>query len=194
MIRRICVFCGSSAGHDPAFIEAARTTGKVLAERDIGLVYGGGSVGLMGEVADAVLAAGGEAIGVIPRALWDREIGHRGLTKIHIVETMHERKAMMSSLSDAFLALPGGLGTYEEMFEVWTWAQLGMHEKPCGFLDVNGFYAPLMSFLDSAVASGFIRGEHRAMAIIDRDIEKLIDRFSTYEPPRVVKWVRKGEE
>ena len=142
----------------------------------------------MGALADAVLGAGGEAVGVIPKALWDREIGHRALTRVHVVETMHERKALMASLAEAFLALPGGLGTFEEIFEVWTWAQLGMHGKPCGFLDVDGFYAPLMTFLDHAVSSGFIRPEHRAMAIVSDDAERLLDAFATYEPPKVTKW------
>ena len=137
VIRRICVFCGSNRGSDPAYTDAARAVGELFAREGIALVYGGGSVGLMGELADAVLGAGGEAIGVIPHALWAREVGHRGLTDLHIVDTMHERKAMMADLADAFIALPGGLGTLEEIFEIWTWAQLGLHAKPLGFLDAN---------------------------------------------------------
>src|SRR6185503_14872599 len=144
---RLCVFCGSSPGHDPAYGAAAAQLGRVLAERGIGLVYGGGRVGLMGILADAALAAGGEVIGVIPQALLDREIGHRGLTQLRVVDSMHSRKALMGDLADGFIALPGGIGTLEELFEVWTWAQLGLHRKPCGLLDANGFYAPLVDFL-----------------------------------------------
>ena len=193
MIRRVCVFCGSNTGSDPAYVEAAQALGQLFARKGIALVYGGGSVGLMGVLADAVLAAGGEAIGVIPQALWAREVGHRGLTDLRIVETMHERKAMMADLADAFIALPGGLGTLEEIFEVWTWAQLGLHQKPLGFLDVNGFYAPLMEFIDRAVRSRFVRDEHRAIAMIARDPEALLKRFESWQPPRVAKWLTKGE-
>jgi len=190
---RIGVFCGSNSGDDAAFAEAARSLGRLLASRKIGIVYGGGSVGLMGELADAALSEGGEVVGVIPRAMWEREIGHRGLTQLHVVETMHERKALMAELSDAFLALPGGLGTLEEIFEIWTWAQLGLHRKPCGFLNVNGFYTPLVGFLDSAVAAGFIRPQHRAIAIVDSDANVLLDRFAAYEPPAVHKWIDRDE-
>lgn len=192
-MKRLCVFCGSSSGADPAFTAVAREVGTLLAREGIALVYGGGSVGLMGEVANAVLAAGGEAIGVIPHGLWAREVGHRNLTELHIVDTMHERKAMMADLADAFLALPGGLGTLEEIFEVWTWAQLGMHEKPCGFLNVNGFYAPLFEFLDRAVASKFLKPQHRAIAIVEEDVATMFRRFETYTPPKVEKWIRKDE-
>ena len=193
MIRSLCVFCGSNSGSDPIYANAARDFGVLLAKSDIALVYGGGHVGLMGIVADAVLASGGKAIGVIPRMLWDREVGHRNLTELHIVETMHERKAMMASLSDAFVALPGGLGTLEEIFEVWTWAQLGIHRKPLGFLDVLGFYAPLLSFLDRAVDAGFVRAQHRSMAIVDVDPASLLRRLSEYEPPVVEKWISAAE-
>ena len=193
MIRRVCVFCGSNSGKDPAYAEAARALGQLFAREGIALVYGGGSVGLMGELADAVLASGGEVIGVIPHALWAREVGHRGLTDLRIVETMHERKAMMADLADAFIALPGGLGTLEEIFEIWTWAQLGLHRKPLGFLDVNGFYAPLMEFLDRAVRSRFVRDEHRAIAMIARDPEALLKRFESWQPPQVQKWITKEE-
>jgi uncharacterized protein (TIGR00730 family) len=192
-LRSLCVFCASSAGRDPAFAEAARSFGALLAAEGITLVYGGGHVGLMGVLADAVLGAGGRVVGVIPRALWDREVGHRGTTEMHIVETMHERKAMMASLADAFVALPGGLGTLEEIFEVWTWGQLGIHGKPCGFLDVAGYYAPLFAFLDSAVERGLVRPEHRAMAIVDDYGERLLRRLAQYEPPRVTKWVTSSE-
>ncbi|MEA2327081.1 MAG: hypothetical protein QOE68_2040 [Thermoanaerobaculia bacterium] len=193
MIRSLCVFCGSNSGSDPAYASIARDFGALLAKSNIALVYGGGHVGLMGIVADAVLAGGGKAIGVIPRMLWDREVGHRNLTELHVVETMHERKAMMASLSDAFVALPGGLGTLEEIFEVWTWAQLGIHRKPLGFLDTLGFYAPLLSFLDHAVDARFIRAQHRSMAIVDADPASLLRRLSEYEPPVVEKWISASE-
>lgn len=193
MIRSLCVFCGSNSGSDPSYANAARDFGVLLAKSDIALVHGGGHVGLMGIVADAVLAGGGKAIGVIPRMLWDREVGHRNLSELHIVETMHERKAMMASLSDAFVALPGGLGTLEEIFEVWTWAQLGIHRKPLGFLDVLGFYAPLLSSLDRAVDAGFVRAQHRSMAIVDVDPASLLRRLSEYSPPVVAKWISAAE-
>lgn len=193
MIRSLCVFCGSNTGTNPRFAEVAREFGALLASQGIALVYGGGHVGLMGIVADAVLAGGGKAIGVIPRALWDREVGHRNLTKLHIVESMHERKAMMASLADAFVALPGGLGTLEEIFEVWTWAQLGIHAKPVGFLDAEGFYGPLMAFLDRGVDAGFIRAQHRAAAIVEANPISLLRRLGEYEPPRAAKWIRASE-
>lgn len=193
MIGRVCVFCGSNSGSDPVYTEAARNLGRLLARDGIALVYGGGSVGLMGEVADAVLGAGGEVIGVIPHALWAREVGHRGLTDLRIVETMHERKAMMADLADAFIALPGGLGTLEEIFEIWTWAQLGLHAKPVGFLDVNGFYAPLMQFLDRAVRERFLKEPHRAIALVDSDAERMLTRFEQWQPPRVEKWITHDE-
>jgi uncharacterized protein (TIGR00730 family) len=193
VIRRVCVFCGSSTGSDPTFAEAARELGRLFAREGIALVYGGGSVGLMGEVADAVLSSGGEVIGVIPHALWAREVGHRGLTDLRIVDTMHERKALMADLSDAFIALPGGLGTLEEIFEVWTWAQLGLHAKPLGFLDVNGFYTPLMDFLDRAVRARFVKEAHRAVAMVARDPEALLRRFENWEPPKVEKWITRDE-
>jgi uncharacterized protein (TIGR00730 family) len=192
-MRSVCVFCGSSAGNDPGFAQAASEFGVLLAREGITLVYGGGHVGLMGILADAVLANGGKVIGVIPRALWDREVGHRNLTELLVVETMHERKAMMASLADAFVALPGGLGTLEEIFEVWTWAQLGIHDKPVGFLDVDGFYAPLLAFLDHGVDAGFVREPHRAMAIVDGDGASLLQRMAEYEPPRVTKWITPQE-
>jgi uncharacterized protein (TIGR00730 family) len=193
VIRSLCVFCGSNRGSDPAYAQVARDFGVLLAKSHIALVYGGGHVGLMGIVADAVLAGGGKAIGVIPRMLWDREVGHRNLTELHVVETMHERKAMMASLSDAFIALPGGLGTLEEIFEVWTWAQLGIHRKPLGFLDANSFYAPLLSFLDRAVDAEFIRAQYRSLAIVDVDPASLLRRLSEYEPPAVETWMTPNE-
>jgi hypothetical protein len=193
VIRRICVFCGSNSGSDPAYAEAARALGELFAREGIVLVYGGGSVGLMGEVADAVLRGGGEVIGVIPHALWAREVGHHGLTDLRIVDTMHERKAMMADLADAFIALPGGLGTLEEIFEIWTWSQLGLHAKPVGFLDVNGFFSSLMQFLDRAVRERFVREPHRSIAMIDSDAEGLLRRFERWAPPRVEKWITRDE-
>jgi uncharacterized protein (TIGR00730 family) len=192
-LRALCVFCASSPGRDPAFLAAARAFGAMLAREGIALVYGGGHVGLMGALADACLGAGGRVVGVIPQALWDREVGHRGLSELHVVETMHARKAKMAALADAFVALPGGLGTLEEIFEVWTWGQLGIHAKPCGFLDVAGYYAPLFDFLDRAVESGLIRPVHRAMAIVETDAERLLRRLAEYVAPHVEKWVTPAE-
>ncbi|HEY8428354.1 MAG TPA: TIGR00730 family Rossman fold protein [Sandaracinaceae bacterium] len=174
---RLCVFCGSSPGRRPAYLEAARALGRTLAERGHGLVFGGASIGLMGAVADAALAAGGEVIGVIPRSLVDREIAHPGLTELHVVETMHERKALMTRLSDAFLALPGGHGTFDELFEALTWSQLGIHEKPIGLWDVEGYFAPLLSMLDAAVAEGFVRPFDRARLRAGRSLDELLPRL-----------------
>ncbi len=193
MIRRICVFCGSNKGTSDDYADAARNLGQLFAREGIALVYGGGSVGLMGELADSVLASGGEVIGVIPHALWAREVGHRGLTDLRIVDTMHERKAMMADLADAFIALPGGLGTLEEIFEVWTWAQLGLHQKPLGFLDVNGYFSPLMQFLDRAVRERFVKDEHRTIGMVSSDAEALLRRFDAWQPPRVEKWITRDE-
>jgi uncharacterized protein (TIGR00730 family) len=192
-IRRLCVFCGSSAGRDPAYRRLAETLGGALAGRGIGLVYGGGRVGLMGALADAALEAGGEVIGVIPQALLDREIGHAGLTELRVVGSMHERKALMAELADGFVALAGGIGTLEELFEVWTWAQLGLHAKPCGVLDAGGFYALLLGFLDHLVDTGFVWPAHRAMLISAATPDALLSAFEAYQPPRVEKWVRPSE-
>jgi len=189
----ICVFCGSSPGNDPAYAEAARRLGRTLAERDTTLVYGGGHVGLMGVVADAALEAGGEVIGVMPRSLVDREIGHKGLTKLHVVGSMHERKALMSELSDGFVALPGGNGTLEEFFEVLTWAQLGEHGKPCGLLNVAGYYDPLLKVFDQMVEKDFLRGAHRELVLVADDPSSLLQRFEGYEPPKTVKWIGDSE-
>jgi uncharacterized protein (TIGR00730 family) len=177
MIRSICVFCGSSRGASAAYEAAARVFALTLAQRGIRLVYGGASVGLMGTIADAALEAGGEVIGVMPRALVDREIAHRALSALHVVDTMHERKAMMADLSDAFVALPGGLGTLEELFEVWTWGMLGLHAKPYGLLDVDGYYTPLIRFLDHARDEGFVRPAQRALLVVDDDATRLIDKL-----------------
>ena len=189
---RIAVFCGSATGRDPRYVAEARELGRAIAGRGIGLVYGGGSIGLMGAIADAVLEAGGEVIGVIPRTLWEREVGHRGLTELRIVETMHERKAMMAELADAFVALPGGLGTLEELFEAWTWSQLGLHRKPCAILDANGYYDDLVSFLDKAVAAGFVDATFRSMLIVEREPAALFERIAAYAPPTVSRWIDKA--
>ncbi|MEA2454312.1 MAG: hypothetical protein QOI45_574 [Thermoleophilaceae bacterium] len=193
-MERVCVFCGSSPGARPAYAEATAELGRLLAADGIGLVYGGGAVGLMGVLADSVLAAGGEAIGVIPQALVDREIGHSGLTELRVVGSMHERKALMAELADAFVALPGGLGTLEELFEVYTWAQLGLHRKPCGLLDVEHYYAGIVEFLEHAVREGFVREEHRAMLMVDRDPRALIERLREFAPETVQpKWIDRDE-
>ncbi|CAN5270051.1 TIGR00730 family Rossman fold protein [soil metagenome] len=188
-MQSICIFCGSSFGTDPAYEDAARDTGKILAEAGITLVYGGGNVGLMGAIADAALDAGGEVIGVIPRALMEREIGHPGLTELHVVGSMHERKAKMAALSNGFVALPGGTGTLEELFEVLTWAQLGEHHKPCGLLDFAGYYEPLLAVFDHMVERGFLKEQHRKMLLVEREPAALLERFARYEPPRVAKWI-----
>lgn len=189
-MKRICVFCGASAGAQPAYAHAAGAVGRMLAARGIGLVYGGGKVGLMGVVADAVMAAGGEVIGVIPEALMRREVGHGGLTELHVVGSMHERKARMADLSDGFIALPGGYGTFEEFFEVLTWSQLGIHPKPCGLLNVGGFYDPLLAMVDHAVREEFVRPAHRELILDDADAERLLERMAVFAPPAVEKWIR----
>jgi uncharacterized protein (TIGR00730 family) len=177
-IRSVCVFCGASSGNDPAYVTAAAVVGERLAVRGIRLVFGGGHRGLMGAVADAAVAAGGEAVGVIPQGLVDRELAHTGLTELRVVESLHERKALMAELSDAFLALPGGLGTLEELAEVLSWAQLDLHAKPIGLLDVAGYFADLEAFLDHAVAEGFVTERHRRLLMRDDDIDRLLDRFA----------------
>lgn len=192
-MKRLCVFCGSSVGNNPAYAEAATAMGTLLAKRGIGLVYGGGNVGLMGVVADAALAAGGEVIGVIPRALHDREVAHHGVTDLRIVDSMHTRKAMMADLSDAFVAMPGGVGTFEEFFEAITWTQLGLHRKACGLLNVAGFYTPLALFIDQAVTDGFIKPVHRAAIVVDDNPERLLDTLTTIEIPDVPKWIKRDE-
>ena len=188
-MQRICVFCGSNPGARDDYANAARELAAALVRDKLTLVYGGGSVGLMGIVADEVLRLGGAAVGVIPRPLWQREVGHNALTEVHIVETMHQRKQMMSELADAFIALPGGLGTIEEIFEIWTWVQLGMHEKPVGFLNVAGYYDSLVTFLDHAVGERFIRSEIRGAAMIEATPDALLQRFATYTPPPVMRWI-----
>jgi hypothetical protein len=181
-VRRICVFCGASPGRGAAYLDLAASVGAGLAELGIGLVYGGGRVGLMGAVADAALAAGGEAIGVIPRRLVDRELAHPGLTELHVVGSLHERKAKMAELADAFIALPGGLGTLEELAEVASWAQLELHDKPIGLLSPAGYWEPFLGWLDHAVAEGFIAPQHRRLVAIDEDLNALLARFAAWQP------------
>ena len=192
-MKRICVFCGSSVGSRPEYEHAAREMGKVLAYRGIALVYGGGNVGLMGVIADAALDAGGQVIGIIPHSLNEREIAHTGVTDLRVVDSMHERKAMMADLSDAFIAMPGGVGTFEEFFEVVTWTQLGVHRKPCGLLNVAGFYTPLVEFIDRTVLEGFIRPVHRAAIVVDSDPVRLLEKLSSVNLPDVPKWIRRDE-
>lgn len=192
-MKRICVYCGSSIGNQPIHREAAQAMGAVLASRHIGLVYGGGNVGLMGVIADAVLAGGGEVIGVIPQSLADREIAHGGVTDLRVVDSMHARKAMMADLSDAFIAMPGGVGTFEEFFEAVTWTQLGVHRKPCGLLNAGGFYTPLALFIDQAVSDGFIKPVHRASIVVDDDPERLVNSLAAVRLPNVAKWIRRDE-
>ncbi|MGV8861468.1 MAG: TIGR00730 family Rossman fold protein [Pseudomonas sp.] len=184
----VCIFCGASTGTNPVYREAAIALGRTLAERKLTLIYGGGAVGLMGIVADAALAAGGEVIGIIPESLQNAEIGHKGLTRLEVVDGMHARKARMAELSDAFIALPGGLGTLEEMFEVWTWGQLGYHAKPLGLMDVNGFYSKLTDFLDHVVSEGFVREEHRGMLQISESPSELLAALEAWKPLAAPKW------
>jgi hypothetical protein len=192
-MQRVCVFCGSSTGVRPVHAEAARAMGAALVRRGLGLVYGGGNVGLMGIVADTVLERGGEVIGVIPEALMARELGHQGLTELRVVGSMHERKALMAELAGAFIALPGGFGTFEELCEVITWTQLGLHRKACSVLDVDGYYAPLLALFDHAVTEGFIRPQHRALVIAESDPDRLLDRLAAFRPPALAKWIGRDE-
>jgi uncharacterized protein (TIGR00730 family) len=190
-VKYVCVFCGSSMGVQPAYQQAAQGMGEALARRKLGLVYGGGNVGLMGTIADATLAAGGEVIGVIPDFMVAKEIAHTGLTQLHIVNSMHERKTMMAQLSDAFVALPGGYGTLEEFCEVLTWAQLGLHQKPFGLLNINGYYSPLLKFFDQAVTEEFLRPINRSLVLEASEPENLLDFLANYQPQYVDKWIRK---
>jgi uncharacterized protein (TIGR00730 family) len=190
---RICVYTGSRHGSRPEYQHAAETFGTLLAREGIGLVYGGGRLGLMGVVADAALAAGGEVLGIIPQKLVDWEAAHTGLTKLHIVHSMHERKAMMADLADGFVALPGGIGTLEELFEVWAWLHLGYHDKPCALLNVQGFYDPLIAFLDSVVVEGFLRTGTRAMLLSDEDPERLLEALRAYRGPKVLPLLERDE-
>src|SRR5210317_2219612 len=192
-MKRICVYCGSNPGRLPDYRESARQLGHELAARGLGLVYGGASVGVMGAVADAVLEQGGNAIGVIPRSLATREVAHSRLDELIVVDSMHARKAQMAELSDGFIALPGGWGTIEEIFEMLTWAQLGFHEKPCGLLNVSHYYDDLFAFLDKAIREQFVKPEYRPMIMMDEDPANLIRRFAQYRAPKVKKWIGQEE-
>ncbi len=188
-VKRICVFCGSNPGGNSTYAQAARELGAVIARQGLGMVYGGGNIGLMGVVADAVLAHGREVIGVIPQALVDKELAHRGLTELRIVQSMHERKALMAELAHAFIALPGGYGTLDEFCEIVTWAQLGLHRKPCGLLNVDGFYGPFLAQIDHAVQAGFIRKEHRSLIVVEQQPEPLVRHLLRAHPPTIHKWI-----
>lgn len=189
MMQTVCVFCGSNAGGRQSYMAAARQLGRAMAEMDLGLVYGGARVGLMGAIADSVLAAGGRAIGVMPDFLVKKEVAHEGLTALHVVDSMNARKQLMAELSDGFIALPGGFGTLDEFFEVVTWTQLYIHTKPCGLLDVDGYYGHLMKFLDHAATEQFIRAAHRSMILIDNNPNRLLRKMESFRAPVVKKWV-----
>ena len=198
-MKRICVFCGSNAGHNPIYRAEAGKVGRLLAARGIELVYGAGNIGLMGAVADACLEAGGTVIGVIPEALVGKEVAgrvvdHRALTRLEVVDSMHTRKARMAELSDGFIALPGGFGTFEEFCEILTWGQLGFHVKPMGLLNINGFYDPLLAMFDRAVSDGFLRPQNRAMALADTEIETLLAQMDGYRPEPVSKWLKEEKQ
>ena len=188
-MKRLCVFCGSSTGSKGIYAEAAQNLGRLLAQNEIGLVYGGGRVGLMGILADSVLAASGEVIGVIPKGLFAREVAHEELTELRLVESMHQRKAMMEELADGFIALPGGYGTCEEFCEMVTWSQLGIHNKPCGLLNIERFYDSYLAFLDNAVKEGFLRMEHRKLILEDERPFELLNKMKNFHPPKLTKWI-----
>ncbi len=190
-MKSICIFLGANPGNDPKYAEAARNMGRELASRNITTVYGGSNMGLMGILAESAMEAGGEVIGVIPESLVKKEVAHNGLSKLHIAESMHERKALMAELSDGFIAMPGGIGTMDEIFEIFTWAQLGFHAKPCGLLNVDGYYDPLLGFLDNVVKEGFLKEMHREKLITATTPAEVIDAFADYEPPTGSKWVEK---
>ncbi len=194
MLQRVCVFAGSSAGAQPTYVAAARELGQTLVTRGLGLVYGGSRLGLMGALADTVLAGGGEVVGVIPHALAAREVAHDGLTDLRVVNSMHERKAQMAELADAFIALPGGLGTLDELFETLTWAQLGLHAKPIGLLDVAAYYGPLLALVAHATSEGFIPGSDGSLLVVEREPDRLIARLEAYRPsPPSIKWITPEE-
>jgi uncharacterized protein (TIGR00730 family) len=193
-MKSICVYCGSNFGERGSYIEAAQGLGMEMAEREVTLIYGGGNVGLMGAIADSVLAAGGKVIGVIPQALADKEVAHTGLSDLRVVGSMHERKSLMADLADAFIALPGGLGTLEEFCEVATWTQLGFHTKACGLLNIDGFYDGLLSFLNHATKEKFIRPEHRGIALAGKDPVELIEKLSQFKVPTVHKWIDRDQQ
>jgi uncharacterized protein (TIGR00730 family) len=193
MLNTVCVFCAANPGAHPVYVERARAMGEYLASSGRRIVYGGGRTGLMGALAEAALTAGGEVIGIMPKHLIDREVAHTGLTRLHVVDSMHARKALLNELSDGFLAMPGGLGTMEELFEIWTWGQLGLHRKPYGLFEVNGFFAPLLTFLDHAVGEGFIARVNRDQLTIDEDPARLVTRMEAVVPPALARWMTREE-
>jgi hypothetical protein len=190
-MKKICVFLGANPGNSEIYTEAARNLGQELAKRNITTVYGGSNMGLMGVLAESALAAGGRVTGVIPESLVRKEVAHNGLSELHVVSSMHERKSMMAKISDGFIALPGGIGTLDEFFEIFTWAQLGFHGKPCGLLNIGGYYDKMMDFLDSVVQAGFLKQVHKNMVILGSTPEEILDSFSNYSPPSVTKWTEK---
>lgn len=192
-MKSVCVYCGSSVGSRDEYAQSAATLGRLLAEQGLATVYGAGNIGLMGVLADAALAAGGKVIGVIPEALVARELAHNGVSELRIVASMHERKALMADLSDAFIALPGGFGTFEELCEMLTWLQLGIHQKPCGLLNVAGYYDPLIAMFDRAVDERFLRSQHRDLLHVDDDPQSLLDRLEQIHPPEVHKWLDRDQ-
>lgn len=194
LMKQVCIFCGSYAGAQPMYMEAAHAIGLGLAERSIGLVYGGGRVGLMGAIADGTIAGGGYVTGVIPQSLVDRELAHKGLNELHIVTSMHERKAMMAQIAEGFIALPGGFGTLDELFEIITWAQLGFHRKPIALLNVGGYFNPLLAFIAHMATKGFIKPEHSTAMLVKAEVDDLLDTLLAYEPPELEKWIKKAEE
>jgi uncharacterized protein (TIGR00730 family) len=193
MLHTVCVFCAANPGVRPIYVDRARAMGRFLAESGRRVVYGGGRTGLMGALAEGALGAGGEIIGIMPKHLVDREVAHTGLTQLHVVTSMHERKALLAELSDGFLAMPGGLGTMEELFEIWTWGQLGLHRKPYGLLEMDGFFTPLLAFLDHAVGEGFIQRLNRDLLVVDTDPAALIARMEAVEPPALARWMSREE-
>ncbi len=192
-MNRICVFCGSKTGNSPLFLETAIQLGRVLAERGLELVYGGASIGLMGAVADSVMAGGGKVVGVIPEAMASKEVAHDGVTEMHVVSSMHERKSMMARLADAFVALPGGFGSFEELLEMITWAQLGIHRKPVGILNVNGYYDPLIQLFEGAIEAGFIKPRNRQLFVIEQEADRLLQTLLAHKPPEVKRWITERE-
>jgi len=193
MLNKICIYCGSSSGAQTDYKSAAENLAEILIANNMTLIYGGASIGIMGKIADAVLQQGGKVIGVIPQSLVDLEVAHYGLSELRIVKSMHERKSQMADLADGFIAMPGGLGTLEELFEVMTWAQLGFHEKPCGLLNINHYYDGLIEFLNHSVNEGFVRSFHRDMLLVDKSAEILLDKMRRYKPVKVDKWIEYNE-
>ena len=192
-IKSICIYCGSSPGRLDAYAAAAIAVAEALVSRNIRLVYGGASIGIMGLVADQVLKLGGQVVGVIPKGLAHKEVAHQQLTELHITQSMHERKMRMAELADGFIALPGGIGTLEEFFEIWTWAQLGIHNKPCGLLNVEGYYDSLIGFLDHVLAEQFVKKHHHELLMVDSNPDRLLERYVNFQPPVVKHWVGKNE-